>query len=328
MINIAYFHRNPSSGYSIGKVSQTYIAEIEKAEYVDNFYMPCINANLLSILKNMWYAYKHRNRKGINHITGAVHYLAFVLPYKKTVITLHDIRFLEESKGLKRLLFKVFWLYFPFLHVAKVVCISEETKRKVIKYHLCSPEKLIVIPNAVDDSFKQIEYTFNAINPRILCIGTGENKNLYRTIEALKGIPCHLRIVGTLNSALLEHLQSCRIDYSNAFHLSDTEIIDEYVQSDIVSFVSCYEGFGMPIIEAQAVGRPVLTSDIYPMKDIAAKGAVFIDPYDISAIRTGFMSIIENKELRDEIVKEGLCNVKNYTPMYVANEYLRIYHTL
>lgn len=327
-MNITYFHRNPSSGYSIGKVSQTYIAEIEKAEHVDNFYMPCIKANLFSILKNMFYAYKHRNRKGINHITGAVHYLAFVLPRKKTIITLHDIRFFEESKGLKRFLFKMFWLYLPFLYVAKIVCISEETKRKVIKYQLCTTDKLFVIPNAVDDSFKQVGNTFNTDYPRILCIGTGENKNLYRTIEALKDISCHLRVIGIINAALQKHLQLYHIDYSNAYDLSDVEIINEYVQSDIVSFVSYYEGFGMPIIEAQAIGRPVLTSDISPMKEIAAKGAILVDPYKVSAIKKGFISIIENKRQRDEIINEGFRNVENYTARYVASEYLRIYYSL
>ncbi|MBC8601298.1 glycosyltransferase family 4 protein [Parabacteroides acidifaciens] len=327
-MNITYFHRNPSSGYSIGKVSQTYIAEIEKKEHIENFYMPCAKADILSILKNIRFAFVHRNRKGINHITGDVYYLAFVLPRKKTVITLHDIGYLEYSKGMKHFLYKIFWFYLPFWRSAKVICISEETKQKVIKYKLCSPHKLTVIPNAIDASFKSVENTFNTICPRILCIGTGENKNLYRTIEALHGIPCHLRIVGIISTALQEHLQFYQINYSNVYHLSDAEIINEYVQSDIVSFVSWYEGFGMPIIEAQAIGRPVLTSNISPMKEIAANGAVLVDPYDVSAIQKGFISIIENGELRDKIVKEGLYNVEKYTPSYVANAYLQIYHTL
>lgn len=328
MIDITYFHRNPSSGYSIGKVSRTYISEIEKIENVQHVYMPVSKADLWSILKNIMYAYKYRNSEGINHITGDVYYLAFVLPRKRTIITLHDIGYLENLRGWKHYLYKLFWLYLPFLCAAKIVCISEETKRKVIKQRLCSSDKLLVIPNAVDNSFKHTEYVFNTICPRILCIGTGDNKNLYRTIEALRGIPCHLRIIGIISTALQEHLQLCCIDYSNAHHLSDSEIINEYIESDIVSFVSWYEGFGMPIVEAQAIGRPVLTSNISPMKEIAAKGAVLVDPYNVSDIRKGFISIISNRELRDGIVKEGLRNVEKYTPAYVANEYLQVYYSL
>ena len=326
-MDIIYFHRNPSSGYSISKVSQTYISEIEKTENVENVYMPCAKADISSVLGNMWATYRHQHKKAINHITGAVHYIILALPFRKTILTVHDLVFLERNRGVKRIILFWLFLYLPVHYARKIVCISEKTKSDILKYIDCS-EKISVIPNAVDSIFKPIIFEFDPLFPRILCIGTNINKNLYRTIEALHGIPCHLRIVGVINDELQAHLQHHNIDYSNVHHLSDQEIYQEYVNCDMVSFVSWYEGFGMPIIEAQAVGRPVLTSDISPMKEVSGGAAVLADPYNVESIRKGFLSIIGDSELRKILIADGLKNVALYSPEYVANEYLKIYRSL
>ena len=328
-MKITYFHRNPSSGYSIGKVSRTYISEIEKTEQVENVYMPCAKADPLSVLKNMWYAYKHRNKDGINHITGDVYYLALVLPHRTTVLTLHDVGYFDHRKGIKKLIFKYLWLHYPLRIVKNVICISEATRQKVMTYKLlCSLKKLIVIPNAVDNCFKQVNRDFNVSSPRILCIGTGYQKNLYRTIEALKGLNCHLRLVGVIDADLEEHLHHCQINFSNVHHLSDAEIVNEYIQCDLLSFVSWYEGFGMPVIEAQAVGRPVVTSNISPMKEISGGAAVLVDPYSVADIREGLLSIIQDHKLREDIVKKGLRNIKSYSSVFVAKEYIGLYRSI
>lgn len=326
-MNITYFHRNPSAGYSIGKVSRTYISEIEKTEQVENLYMPCANASLWSMLKNICFAYKYSKKRMISHFTGDVQYAVLGSSSTKTVWTIHDLVFLERSKGLKRIILLWLFLYLPVNKSSKIVCISEKTKRDVLKYIHCS-KKIFVIPNAVDPIFKFAKFKFNTLYPHILCIGTGINKNLYRTIEALHGIPCHLRIVGVVDDELLFHLNLYHIDYSTVHHLSDMEIFQEYVNCDMVSFVSWYEGFGMPVIEAQAVGRPVLTSDISPMKEISGKAAVLVDPYNIKSIRKGFLSIIEDGNLRERLITEGLKNAEFYSSTYVANEYLKIYRSL
>ena len=81
----------------------------------------------------------------------------------------------------------------------------------------------------------------------------------------MNGIDCHLRIIGKIDINIQTLLDENKIDYTNAFNLSDNEIIEEYKKCDIVNFPSTHEGFGMPIIEGQAIGRVVLTSDLSPM---------------------------------------------------------------
>jgi glycosyltransferase involved in cell wall biosynthesis len=81
----------------------------------------------------------------------------------------------------------------------------------------------------------------------------------------------------------------------------------------------------MPIIEGQAIGRPVVTSSLSPMKEIAGEAAVLVNPNDVSSIRDGFIKASENY---DSLVSQGLENVKKYRIEAVANKYLNSYNSL
>lgn len=98
-----------------------------------------------------------------------------------------------------------------------------------------------------------------------------------------------------------------------------------YQSCDLVCFVSTYEGFGMPILEAQAVGRPVLTSDISPMREVAGEGAFKVDPFDVDSIRTGLERLIGDGGLREDLIREGFRNVKGYSAESVAAQYAALY---
>ena len=93
----------------------------------------------------------------------------------------------------------------------------------------------------------------------------------------------------------------------------------------MVSFVSIGEGFGVPIIEAQAVGRPLITANIPPMSVAAGDGAYLADPLDIESIRTGILKIINEDAYRIQIVELGLKNAEHYAPDVVAKQYLNQY---
>jgi glycosyltransferase involved in cell wall biosynthesis len=97
----------------------------------------------------------------------------------------------------------------------------------------------------------------------------------------------------------------------------------------LISFPSLYEGFGMPILEGQATGRPVLTSASEPMAGVAgAGGARLVDPHSESAIREGFIALIGNPALRERLVAAGLENCQRYALSAVAARYLALYREL
>ena len=269
----------------------------------------------------------------IYHVVGDVHYFVMLLFGKKSVLTIHDINhYLNDLRGIKSLIYKWIWLIWPICCANSVTVISTETKLNIIR-HLGShlgflEDKILVIENCVSHDFKVFNRPFHNAYPSILHIGTSLHKNLHRLIEALKGIKCQLILVGKLDRSLKEILNECDIDYINRFNLSHQEICQQYVNCDIVSFISLAEGFGMPIIEAQASGRPVITSDLSPMREIAGIGACLVDPNDIMQIRQGILKIITNSVYRNNQVKHGLENVKRFSPCTISNQYQKLYRLL
>lgn len=326
---ITYFHRHKKCGFSIYKVFNIIENQIKKNYSINEYFIPSPNSMPWDILRNSWYVYKHRNKKGINHISGHIHDAILGLVGCKTILTIHDTVFLDNAKNpIKRFYKWLFWLYIPIKLADAVTCISKETKKHITQNININENKITVIYNPVDPSYQFIPKEFNTEKPVILHIGTGWNKNLERTIFALKGIPCHLRIIGTLSSFFLDLLKENNIEYSNICNLTDEEIKQEYINCDIVNFPSVYEGFGMPVIEGQQIGRIIITSNIEPIIDISGKAALLVNPYDINDIRKAYLNIIGDKQLRDSLIQKGLNNVKRFEASFIAKQYMDLYNTL
>ena len=256
------------------------------------------------VIKNNLFVFNHRKQHTIHHVTGHIHDVLMALIGVKTVLTIHDLVFLDNVKNpIKRFYKWLFWLYIPIKIADKVVCISTQTKHNILSK--ITTDKLVVIHNPVDPAFNFSEKPFNQEMPIILHIGTGWNKNLEKTIQALAGINCHLRIIGKLSSTQFKLLNDFNINFSNQCNLSDSEIKQEYTNCDIVNFPSKYEGFGMPIIEGQCTGRIVVTSNIEPIIEVANGAAVFISPEDVNSITTAYTKIIADEAYRIDIINRG-----------------------
>ena len=99
----------------------------------------------------------------------------------------------------------------------------------------------------------------------------------------------------------------------------------QYQLADIIVLPSTYEGFGMPILEAQAVGRPVLTSNISSMPEVAGDAACLVNPYDVNEIRAGINKIISDDNYRESLIQKGFENIKRYNPERIATDYYELY---
>lgn len=323
-MRINYFFRNKYSGYSIQVVFQTIVNHLGNQISIRNTFLPSPFANFTSILTNGIYAKRHQKEKEINHITGDVHYLLLFLNKKQTVITVHDIMYYHYLKGIKKQIWKYLYIY-SLKRATYITFISDIVREQILDIVQLPKEKIFVIPNPVNPQFQFTKKEFNTIYPRILHIGTLERKNLKRTIQALKPISCHLCIVGHLDNDTITLLNKTGTDYSNIYDLDDIQIIKEYQKADIINFPSLLEGFGMPIIEGQATGRIVITSNLSPMKEVAGEGAVLVNPYSIEDIRNAYQNVLKDAVYRQTLIQKGKENVSRFTADKITEQYMQIY---
>ena len=119
-----------------------------------------------------------------------------------------------------------------------------------------------------------------------------------------------------------------KINFTNKFNLTREDIYTEYINCDIVAFISLHEGFGLPIIEANAIGRAVITSNLSSMPEVAKNAALLVDPYKIEEITAGLIKLIDDDGYRNDLINKGYQNAQNYTPNSIANKYKNLYQSL
>lgn len=282
------------------------------------------SANLSCLAANLGWARSLKDCDLI-HQTGDIHYAILGVRRFPVVLTIHDLRFLEESRGIKRGLFWLLWLYLPCLRADRVTVISEFTKERLLALGKVRSSKVRVIPNCVAPKFVPQPKPWPTGTARVLLVGTTENKNLARVAVACAGLPVQLCILGTLTEWQQAELGCHALSFESHFGLSKAQVVALYGSCDLVIFVSTYEGFGMPILEGQAVGRPVMTSNIAPMDAVAGEGALLVDPFDVDAIRDGIKRLIADESLRAELVRKGFENVAKYSAKSVAAQYAALY---
>lgn len=329
-MRITYIFRTQSRQRSIERVFTPIINKmIEDGNDVEVEYTQPFKNLLSTLLHNMWYFFKISKRR-ICHITGDVQYLACVMNSDNTIMTIHDVVPLrnESVPWYSKLLCYLLWYYIPLKRLKVVTCISEATRSDILSFFPWAKDKLVVIPNPIDPSYQYIPKEFNSDCPRILHVGTKPNKNLLRVIEAVKDIKCHLRIIGKIPDLEIEQLNRYNVEYSNDVYVSDEQMLQEYIDCDIVSFPSLFEGFGMPIIEGQAVGRIVLSSNIEPMKSVSNGASCLIDPNSSESIRKGFLKVINDELYRDRQILHARLNSERYSIHHIGSLYQNTYQEL
>ncbi len=325
-MKILYVYRHPDLGYSIGKVFHSIENEMKKYADIDSIYLPVSNYSIKGLWKNIKYVQKYcKNiQYDIIHITGTENYLIPFLEGHKIVVTVHDLGSIATHNPIKNFFKNI--IFIKTLKFADLItCISDKTKSEILGVISGVKNKVVTIHNPIFPEYQYMPKCFNEKNPIILHIGTRPNKNLENTIKALTGIKCRLRIIGELFPDIKNSLLKANIDYTNTCGLSDEDILKEYENCDFVNFPSLYEGFGMPIIEGQSVGRPVLTSNLSPMKEVAGNSAVLVNPYDISSIRLGYKELMKNHQI---YVERGLKNSCRFQLQEIVLQYLDNYKTL
>ncbi|SOD90188.1 glycosyltransferase family 4 protein [Spirosoma fluviale] len=328
-MTVLYLFRSPGTGQSIEYLFDSIRDELAvHGLRTKAAYLPHISRGLRTVWQNLRFV--KSLSADVFHITGDVHYAALALPASRTILTIHDCFLLEHNRHrpLRYAVFWLFWYYLPICRARIVTAVSATTKQELIRHVGRVAQKVQVIPNGYAPVFMQNDKPFCHRQPTLLQLGTAAHKNVSRLVRAIEGVACTLFLVGPLSADLVWELDQRKIRYRNYVDLSREEVVRLYVGCDIVTFVSTYEGFGLPILEANAVGRVVLTSDRSPMREVAANAAHLVDPVDTDAIRQGIGRLIRDDRYRQELIEKGLQNARRFTIAMAAQRYRKLYNNV
>ena len=320
MPSILHIQRRPqTTQFSVEGYFERVRAAWRNADPPTLFTVPCLSRGVLPRLWNMVTVWSQHT--DIYHVTGDIHYVACLLPRKRTLLTILDCQILERLTGWRRALVRYFWYTLPVRHAAQITVISSETKARLMEHVAYPADRIHVIPVSISEQYKPAPKPFNTDCPRILQIGTKANKNVPRLVQAPRGLNCHLDIIGPVDTQLKQLIADCGIKWSNWERLSNAEMLQRYQESDIVAFVSTVEGFGMPIIEAQRVERVCITSNCSSVPEVAGDGACLVDPFSVEAIRSGILRLIEDDAYRSNLIDKGRLNSARFDASLIARRF-------
>jgi len=264
----------------------------------------------------------------IHHVTGESHFLCLKLASENTILTIHDLRFLERRNGIRGYLIRKFFLEWPLQKLKWITAVSNATKEHIEKEFPDAIGRVRVIPNpvtiTVPENFERSVATTRS-NRRILQVGTEPHKNLEKVIEAIAGRGFELMILGRLTQDNVNLLRDSQIVFRNHDFLSESELREAYLNSDVLVFCSLFEGFGLPILEAQSLGIPVVTSDIEVLRETAGDGALFANPNNAEDIYERLTLALGDDVVRDSLISKGYENVLRFSPERVGKMYRELY---
>ncbi len=247
------------------------------------------------------------------------------------ISTIHDLNFEHNPKDLPWMVSRYFRFFFPkFARKAKkIITVSEYSKNDIHKVYGVPREKIKVIYNGSNDSYKPIEniekqeirLKYTNGKPFFLFVGSlHPRKNVKRLIEAFeivskKNSEIQLIIVGSAmwKDEKLPILKSIENRIVFTGHLDTSELTKVMASALALTYVPYFEGFGIPLVEAMYCGVPILAADATCLPEVAGDAAIYCDPFSPEEIANGMFCLLENENLRSDLKEKALKRSRVYS---------------
>jgi len=291
-----------------------------------------------------------------------VHFCHFNVPVRwhhPFVVTIHDL-IKDEFKGKESttrssLVYTLkHWGYRRTIRHAivkskAVITISEGSKAKILKRYRVPFKKFFITYEAADPTFakyrkleisdsdkRQLASKYKIKFPFLLYVGNAyPYKNLNRLLRALKEVdPKYSLVNPCARSVFYERLGEEAQDLGLKSRVilpgfvPDEDLAKLYRTATAYVFPSLSEGFGLPLLEAQMAGLPVVASKAPPLPEIGGQGAHYFDPYDVSDMAAKINEVITDENLRHQLVRQGDENLQRFNWEKTARETLSVYQKI
>jgi glycosyltransferase involved in cell wall biosynthesis len=244
--------------------------------------------------------------------------------YKNKIATLHDVIYIRYSQSCSLKFRLLYFLLIPKILKSSLtlITVSEFSKQEISSYFKYPFENIHVIYNAINEQFKINKTRNKNAIPYLLAVSSiNYHKNYSRTIEAFsnlcksKNLNISLLVIGGSSSCFTKqsYIISQNVPIRFLGRVNDNELVKLYQSAKAFVFPSLYEGFGIPPLEAQSCGCPVIASKTTSMPEILGDSVIYFNPTDISEIQNTMDTIIANQQLRDSLTTKGLSNVSRFS---------------
>jgi len=248
--------------------------------------------------------------------------------------TIHDLNFEHHPEFLPKYIVKYYKKFFPRFarESTRLLTVSEYTRKDISELYGVNTDKIDVVYNAPNKGFKKlsveeansIRTRFTSGAPYFLFVGlVHPRKNLVNQLKAFEkfkqntGSDFKFLVVGDRYSAtteLNELLKKSPYSKDIVFtgRLGINELVDVYGAAFALMYVSYFEGFGIPIVEAFKAEIPVVTSNRSSMPEICGDGGLIVDPDDSGAISEAMLELYNSEKLVEDLVENGRRQCKKY----------------
>ncbi|MEO6282626.1 MAG: glycosyltransferase family 1 protein [Dyadobacter sp.] len=266
----------------------------------------------------------------------------------RSVVTIHDLifeRLPHLFKSIDRMIYR-----HKFKSACEradvVIAISEQTKRDLIELYDIERSKIQVIYQDCNPVFKekksqyetdQILSLYDIQEPYILSVGTlEERKNQHRLVEAfaaLKNREFNLLLIGK-PTPYIQTIKDCIARFGlekqvKLLHNAPTEHLPAlYQRAEIFAYISIYEGFGIPVLEALHSGTPVLAARGSCLEEAGGPGGLYADPYQTKDISHQLKTLMNDAFLRKSLIVAGQEHIAQFTGEHIARQLADIYKSL